>query len=68
MSLHDMSQSQAVDRRFQNLLHVAEDQLGLKMDAALKQLQSARDQSDLTSAENLFIHLEKKIKSNTKRL
>lgn len=38
------------------------------MDAALKQLQSARDQSDLTSAENLFIHLEKKIKSNTKRL
>lgn len=66
MGLDNMSQSQAVDCSFQNLLHMAEDQLGLKMGATLKQLQGARDQSDLTSTENLLVHLEER--KHTKRL
>lgn len=59
VSLDNMSQSQAADHSFENLLYMAKGQEGLCPGAGLHHLHGTWHQCNLARTENRFIYLEK---------
>lgn len=62
MGLDNMSQSQAANHSFQNLLHMAEGQVSLGVGGSFYQLHFTGYQSNLARTEHHVIDLEKKYK------